>query len=213
MRRRLLPLFALAALCGPAIATQDAPGGGAWADLELPAGFHLDLASGEVTSRRPPSLASGVLSYENGRLESTPPLAAWQRVRAERISTRVARGGGDPASEPKLLPGTEFLFDIGPEVWGYLRVLSADEDVLTLEYARTDDGRPILEREPAHVSIQSSGRAFALTWPALDEPPPTYRRAMFHLGIDPTNGGSGGHHVGYVENTYTLVCYKRPNTL
>lgn len=170
MRSRLLPICALAALAGQSAAVQESSGGGVWIDLELPAGFHLDLASGEVTSR-PPSLPSGVLSYANGRLESTPRLAVWERVGAERTSTRVARGGGTTAKEPAPVPGTELLFDVGPDVWGYLRVLAADEDALTLEYARAGrvgEGRALLEREPAQVLVEHVGGQLTLTWPASE---------------------------------------------
>lgn len=152
-------------LAAPAAAQTPA---GRWVDVEVPAGFHLDLATGEVTSR-PAAGSPGTLSWVDGRLIAFPRLAAWPRPGAERVSTRVARGGGTPVDAPVPEAGDELLFDLGADLWGYLRVLAVAEASVRIEYARAAPGAAALERAPARLEGEAVGGSFRLQWGPVED--------------------------------------------
>jgi len=154
----------------------DEEGAERWMLVELPSGFHLDLATGAVHSQ--PKSETGTLSYESGRVTSTPRLVGWEGAGAERVASKVARVGGRPLDRIKPAPGEEWIFDLGGEQWGYLRVVDRSQAALRLEYARAASSEDaFLEREPKHVEVGRADGHVRLEW--LTEPGATYsvRRA------------------------------------
>ena len=136
---------------------------GRWTDVELPEGFHLDLRTGEVSSRTPDA-AEGVASYIDGRLHARPPLRAWERGGAERMASSLPRGGGRVLESARPERGDELLFEVDARTWGYLRVLDAGSGALGLEYARARAGDERLRRDPADLEVSHPARGVGLAW-------------------------------------------------
>ena len=138
-----------------------------WEDVELPAHFVLDLESAVVASRAPEGRP--LLSYEGGRLSSAVPLRALPREEGPGTRGVVSRDLGDLVPGVEAEVGTELIFDLFGETWGYLRVTALDEQSVTLEYAlEPRSARRQLVRDPAELSASSSDRGVELTWTASD---------------------------------------------
>ena len=132
-----------------------------WGDVELPVGFHLDLATGSVSNRAPLETERGVVwdgeSLRGSGLLILIPGAAERDV--------IARGEGlAPQPGAPALKNTEWTYSVGEFGWGYLRALQVGSGRISLERAHLDIGEPQLSRAPAEISWRSLGESLELSW-------------------------------------------------
>ncbi|MDA1267422.1 MAG: hypothetical protein O2816_20265, partial [Planctomycetota bacterium] len=156
---RALPLLLL--LAAYAAAGQEME----WRWAELPQGFQLDLTSGQVAD------AGGEqrLTWEDGLLACSGTLARWQSAQAgpaERVTREGAVPVGRRTDAGAVQRGSEWIFDIGDEGWGYLRVLSVKEEALSLEWSWAPASQAALERRPGSLRLRARGARIELDWQA-----------------------------------------------
>lgn len=165
------------------LAGQQTPAGG-WRDVELGPGLVLELASGRL--RGGERGEAGCLGLDGEELWAEPRLMRWSWAGGDGVSRRVVRGAGEglggggasQASEadggspgggggthrPRV--GEEYLYELGAEGWGYLRVLGVEAGRLRLEVAAGANGGPAssLERRPAALSVEAQPDGHRLVW-------------------------------------------------
>ncbi len=136
-----------------------------WDDLELPAGFFLDLETGVVSSHS----AEGrpTLTFAAGWLSSKVPLRALPWRDGAPLG-RVARDFGEPVSGVGAEVGRELIFDLHGESWGYLRIVEVRPERVRLEFVfEPDVERRELRRDPPELNARSGSGGVHLSWPAV----------------------------------------------
>ena len=151
------PLLTLA-LLGPQAGLSEMR---AWADVELPVGFYLDLGTGRV-SNLAPEAAELRVSWDGESLQG-PALLSLIAGSSER--DRIERGeGGAPQPGFMASVGSEWVYELGETGWGYLRVLSMDAGRISLERAHLVGEEVVLSREPAGISWNAKPLGVELSW-------------------------------------------------
>jgi hypothetical protein len=174
MRLLILTLTLLSGAAAPGHAQE-----GLWSDVQVPEAFHLDLGTGAVADTTTGSEA-GQLTYEEGRLFAERKL----HLLGEESGTSFTRGSGKPVVSPSAEVGNEYLFELD-ERWGYLRVLTAEEDSVSLEFALAPAGSTTLVREPGYVRVTSEGRSLVVSWDGAED---TEFQVMRSVVAAPENG-------------------------
>ncbi len=133
----------------------------AWADVELPVGFYLDLETGRVSNLAPEAARQGV-SWDGESLQG-PALLSLIPGASER--DRVERGeGGAPQPGVMASVGSEWVYELGELGWGYLRVLSMEAGRISVERAHVGGEEVVLLREPAGISWNAKSTGVELSW-------------------------------------------------
>ena len=136
-------------------------GAQAWGDVELPAGFHLDLVTGLVSNQAPSEIGQGV-TWDGESLRGSALLLLTPEARERAV---IARGDGViPQQGMTALKGAEWSYSVGELGWGYLRVLQVDPERIALERAHRDVRAQELIRVPTEVSWSSSEDGVKLRW-------------------------------------------------
>lgn len=164
----LAPSLSPPVLAGPIQVEAAGGAGGAadeptWADLELPEGLRLELATGEVTSRAVDPVL-GALTLVDGRLVAEPPLRALGPG-----GERFAPADGEVRAPGVPEVGEAFAFSLDGGTWGLVRVLGVAQDAVRLEYARAPAGADELVRSPATLAVGSADGLLELSWHAPDD--------------------------------------------
>ena len=150
--------FLLLALLGPQAGPSELH---AWADVELPVGFYLDLGTGRVSNLAPEAAELGV-SWDGESLQG-PAILSLIPGASER--DRLERGeGGAPQPGFMASVGSEWAYELGEMGWGYLRVLSMGVGRISLERAHLGGEEVVLLREPAGISWSAKSNGVELSW-------------------------------------------------
>ena len=130
-------------------------------DVELPVGFHLDLATGLVSNRSPLDKERGVV-WDGESLSGSGLLILIPGATERDV---IARGEGlAPQPGAQALKNAEWTYSVGELGWGYLRALEVAPGRISLERAHLDKGEPELSRAPAAISWRSLGESLELSW-------------------------------------------------
>ena len=136
-----------------------------WRDVELGPGLVLDLKTGRLRSGARGEWAC--VGWDGDELWAQPSLARWHWSGGGPVSIRVARGGGEVQEPATAEMGAEYLYDLGSDGWGYLRVLAVEQDGVRLELARATQ-TSALERVPSTLSVAPEPSGHRLHWPAQE---------------------------------------------
>ncbi len=167
----------------PAVASRGGRPEVRWEDVELPAHFVLDLETGVVASRAPEGRP--LLSYEGGRLSSPVPLRVLPKAEGAGPRDVISRDLGELVAGVEAEAGSELVFDLYGEAWGYLRVESVEEQRVALELVlepRAD--RRQLVRDPADLTASSGDRGVELSWAAREGATYRVERRLLARGED-----------------------------
>ncbi len=140
-----------------------------WRDVVIAADTFLDLKDGTLASR-PESLEGGYLVLEEGILTASPPLRELTRPGPVVASWTVRRHEGLAAPSSVVRVGAEYVFDLGGDGWGYLRVLGLDPDegIARLELAHATRGANELRRDPIQLTAEDEPDGIVLSWRASE---------------------------------------------
>ncbi len=141
-----------------------------WRDVQLPEGMQLDLARG-ILAGPGEALLEGYLVLDDGMLSANPPLRALARPAPLPPSWNVRRDEGVAGPRHEARANAEFVFDLGGDLWGYLRVLDGEDDVVRLEIAYGPSSGTLVERDPIDVLTESMPEGLALRWHASESSP------------------------------------------
>lgn len=172
-----------------------------WVDVTVPDGFHVDLATGEVSSRSP-GPDSRTLVWSGGRLEARPTLLELDSSDPYSLEGQSPYEGG----EPRI--GDAFGFTLEQQRWGMLRVLEVREDALVFELSHAPDGADELRREPTSVRVVQSSGQLEVVWPGEPEEEYTLTRRVVGSDRLETHEVQGGVWVDSHSSGTALVEYR-----
>ena len=172
-----------------------------WVDVTVPDGFHVDLATGEVSSRSP-GPDSRTLVWSGGRLEARPTLLELDSSDPYSLEGQSPYEGG----EPRI--GDAFGFTLEQQRWGMLRVLEVREDALVFELSHAPDGADELRREPTSVRVVQSSGQLEVVWPGEPEEEYTLTRRVVGSDRLETYEVQGGVWVDSHSSGTALVEYR-----